>query len=209
MRTNGSMVNDLRMLKNVFIILMTCSARRQTNHMRLDQSSSFHISVSVCCLLFVVCCLLVLATVSTELSLFFFRLDKYNIFIHWKHLGSSSCFMIVDDAKWKRKSCQHASMMLDLWLISFGFACLFSMALFFFAHIQSSFHLVFSLSFVFETTKTSQHRCRSNSHSVLKLTIKPDKTITMKILYFYIDNDLREFHSEKQFHIKIEPIKEK
>lgn len=68
------------------------------------------------------------------------RNKKINV-IHLSHLRSSPCFMVVDDAKWKRKSCQHASKMLDLWLISFGssfyLACLFFMLFFHFSQFFS------------------------------------------------------------------------
>lgn len=69
-------------------------------------------------------------------SIFSFLVEQiHRISYIAKNLSSSSLhgFIAADNAKWKRKSCQHAFMILDLWLISFGFL------------LPVIFHIFFSL----------------------------------------------------------------
>lgn len=185
--------NDLRMLKMFLSFLMTSSVWIQTRHIHKHTIEPIGLPSTFFFLFF-----RRFACNSTKnrrypFSLFSFCLEKYRRWNRrrkkkWLYIMVCSCevarcFMVVDDAKWKRKSCQHASKMLDLWLISFGFRVL--LGLFIFHAFCSLLRLVqcFFIRLFLDTFDTAQINIR------LKLTIKPEiEELRRKLCSFYTEN---------------------
>lgn len=129
-----SMGNDLRMLKMFLSFLMTSLSWCDRNDnkrqavLQLDQTFFFRPTSWYCYSLRISSFKLV-TRILWRIFVFFFCTSK-------ALKQRRSCFRVVDDAKWKRKSCQHTSMIRDSWfMIDFVWfyspACLSSMLLLF------------------------------------------------------------------------------
>lgn len=125
-------------------------------------------------------------------SIFSFLVEQiHRISYIAENLSSSSSLhdlIAADNAKWKRKSCQHAFMILDLWLISFGF-----LLPVYFPYLF--FHFIYLLIFLLLSNKSLAFSMPHKLTLGWNFSTKQEDFFTAKCI-FTLKTDFCEFCSE-------------